>query len=398
VRIAYVVDAWPKLSETFVVREVTAAAERHEVSIVSLTRPEAGTPPPEAGALADRVVHLDSVPSGRRHAAMRAARHPKRFRTALRAARAARPEGTMRRLPALLSVGERLRRDGVERIHAHFARWATAAAEVLSAWTGAPFGFTAHAYDLFEGTVRLPEKAARASWRVVCSQAGRDEIARRHGEEVAARFAVIRHGVDLDAWSPGPRRDRKTPLRVLAVGSCVEKKGFDVYVEALARLASAGTAVEARLVGGGPLLDALRAQAATTRASRVLTFDGARMPGEVREAMRGWADVLVLPARVDARGNRDGLPNVVGEAMACGLPVLGTAVGGLGDMLVHGETGLVVPVDDAASLAHAISVMATDPALRERLGRAARAKAEAVFDARKNLDAFLALVEAGGPA
>jgi glycosyltransferase involved in cell wall biosynthesis len=128
----------------------------------------------------------------------------------------------------------------------------------------------------------------------------------------------------------------------------------------------------------------------------LLTFEPRAPTEELRRVFVEETDVLAFPGRIADDGDRDGLPNVVGEAMACGVPVVGTAVGGLPEMLVDGETGLVVPEAAPAALAAALERLAKDEGLRTRLGRGARAKAEAVFDATKNLDAFFALVEAGG--
>ena len=409
-RIAYVLDGFPHPSETFVLREVAEAARRHDVTIVVLTDEGAGSPSPAAAALASRVVRLREVPAGRARAMGLGAAHPVRFARALAAARRARAEGTLRRLHRLVAVGERLRRDGVERIHAHFARWATAAAEVLSAWTGAPFGFTAHAYDVFASPVRLCEKARAASWRVACSEAARAEVARRCGPAVADGFRVIRHGVDLQEWAPDApagavagnapatplRVVAVSPLRVVAAANFVPKKGLDLLVDAAATWLERGVPVEVRVFGDGPLASSLAERVDLAGVRAAVTFERRVPEEELRRVLREETDVLAFPARTAPDGDRDGLPNVVGEAMACGVPVVGTAVGGLPEMLVDGETGLVVPQNDAGALAAAVARLAKDPAFRARLSRGARAKAEAVFDARKNLDAFFALLEAGG--
>jgi len=393
-KIVFVVDGWPHLSETFVVREIASVARRHDVRILALQRGEDGPLDPEARALSDRVRFLDEAPTTPL-GLLRGSSSPLRWARALSAARGARAEGTLRRFAPLLAEARCLQAWGVDRIHAHFARWATAAAEVLSAWTGAPFGFTAHAYDLFVSPVRLPEKLRHASWVVSCTASGRDEVARAYGAELADRIHVIRHGLDLGIWTPAPPRPTTTTLHVLAVGRLVRKKGFDVLVAALADIVARGVDVDARIVGEGAESEGLRAAIERAGLGSRVALEGARLPAEVRTTMVEWADVLVAPSRVDPSGDRDGLPNVVGEAMASALPVVGTPVGGLPEMLEDDVTGLIVPPDDARSLAVALERLARDPALRLRLGADARRRAEAVFDADKNVAALLALVEAG---
>jgi glycosyltransferase involved in cell wall biosynthesis len=219
---------------------------------------------------------------------------------------------------------------------------------------------------------------------------------RRCGPEVGERFRVVRHGVDLETWRPGVREARPGgPLRVLAVGRLVRKKGFDLLLDALAALSARGVAVTARVVGAGEEHAPLVAAAARLDAGTVV-LEGALPPAAVLERLRDWADVLVVPSRVEPDGDRDGLPNVLGEAMACGVPVVGTPVGGILEMLEDGRNGAVVPAEDAGALADALGRLAADPALCRRLGAAGRERAEEVFDARTNVASLLALIESRG--
>ncbi|MBL9088878.1 MAG: glycosyltransferase, partial [Planctomycetia bacterium] len=207
---------------------------------------------------------------------------------------------------------------------------------------------------------------------------------------------VVRHGVDLDVYRPGDGPRAPGPLRVLAVGRLVEKKGFHHLVDALGRLAGTGIAFEARIVGDGPDGPALAAQAMALGLGDRLAFVPACPPADVRERMRGWADVLVAPSVVARDGDRDGIPNVVGEALACGVPVVATTAGGLPELVEDGVNGIVVPEGAPAALAAALARLATAPALREALAARARETAAARFDARENVARFLEVLEAGG--
>lgn len=391
--LCYVLDSWPRLSETFVRRELVIASRSHDVRVIALRRTDETVDDAESRVLDARVSILDDGPAmsagDRARVAASALLHPVRFSRATRAARRARVEGTQRRLAALVRAGEALRRFRVDRIHAHFARWSTAAAEVLSAWTGAPFGFTAHAYDLFDDPVRFAEKARAASWVVTCSEFGGVD-ARRLAGDAAGKVVTIRHGLDLATWSPTGAPRGRGPTRILAVGRLLPIKGFDVLIEAMRFLAQRGVDAELRVIGGGDAAESLAGLVKARRLEDRVRLEGARPSEEVRAAMRDWCDIVAVPSR------RDRLPNTIAEAFACGRPVVATPVGGIRELVEDGVSGLLVPPDDAGALADALVRLAEDAALRSRLGAAGRAKVEASFDGEKNVRALLAWIERAG--
>jgi glycosyltransferase involved in cell wall biosynthesis len=192
---------------------------------------------------------------------------------------------------------------------------------------------------------------------------------------------LVGHGVDVARFRPAPPA-RRPALRLLAVGRLVEKKGFDVLVEAMAHL---GEDVRLTIVGDGPhqarLMAAVRRQGLGGRVTMMGTTTHDELP-----AMYAAADVIVVPSRVDRREDRDGLPNVVLEAMACGRPVVASDVAAIGTAVRGGVTGLLVPPEDPRALAEAIDVLHRDPVWRIRMG--AQARADAV--AHRGLDASAA--------
>ncbi len=140
-----------------------------------------------------------------------------------------------------------------------------------------------------------------------------------------------------------------------------------------------------RLVGEtGPATPALTAALAEHDLANCCTID----PPEPREHLRASyhaADVFVLPCRIDDSGDRDGIPNVLAEAMATGLAVLSTDVSGIPEIVDHGDNGLLVAPDDMGALADALELLCRDPALRARLGEAATRRIAEVFDADRTI-------------
>jgi len=177
----------------------------------------------------------------------------------------------------------------------------------------------------------------------------------------------LNHGVDTIRFAPRPFPD--DPFTVLAVGRLVEKKGFDVLLAALARLE---VPARLRLIGEGPMRPQLTAMIHDLGLRAQVELRGPDTHDGLPEEFAA-AHVLAVPSVIDRTGDRDGLPNVVLEAMACGRPVVGTDVGAIPAAVIDGETGYVVPERDPDALANRLQKLALDRPLVLGMGEAARA-------------------------
>jgi glycosyltransferase involved in cell wall biosynthesis len=362
-RMLFILDHWPQLSETFIVNELQALRRLgHEVRVLAAQR--AGQPNPEAPADVDVHVLGDD---GRRRAVRDLlwlmGRRPLACVRDLARRRRWRREEWVRPLRALAPAARAIveRRD--EHLHAHFAGAAALDAMRLGALTGRPFSVTAHAYDIFLTPRNLAEKLLRAR----AAFTGCD-YNMRHLRAVAPAASLHKVVMGVDAAT----FHRATPLpggqEVLAVGRLVEKKGFDVLIDAVAQLPD----VRARIVGDGPLRAALERQAAHGGAAGRIEFCGSLPPAGVREALER-ADVLAMPCVVAGDGDRDSMPVVVKEAMAMELLVAASDEVGLPEC-VRAPWGMLAAPGDAAGLAAALrALLAQSPAQRASAGRAARA-------------------------
>jgi glycosyltransferase involved in cell wall biosynthesis len=359
-RIVFVLDQWPELSETFVVNELQALRRLgHEVRVQAARRaPNAN---PEAPA--DVEVDLLDAPGASpwRDLAWLAARRP----AACAADLARRPRWRraewVRPLRALAGPARRAIERGDEHLHAHFAAGAALDALRLARLTGLPYSVTAHAYDIFAQPRNLREKLEHAT--LVFSGCDYNVVRLR---ELAPRADIheIVMGVDAREF----RRARPLPggRTVLAVGRLVEKKGFDVLVDAAAQLTDARVLI----VGDGPLHDDLQRRIAQTGAP--VTLLGGRAPAAVLEAMQD-ADVLAMPCVVAPDGDRDSMPVVVKEAMATEVLVVASDEVGLPEC-VMAPWGFLAPPGDATALAQALrAALALAPQERAAAGAAARA-------------------------
>jgi glycosyltransferase involved in cell wall biosynthesis len=346
VKVLYVLRYYPTLTETFVYREMSALLERGvEVEAVAIGSREDGS-------------LQDELPDVRVHRPPRGAWAWGKVHL--------RPKDAAR----AVWVGELARRIGVDRLHAHFAGEAAEWARVAASVAGVPYSVTVHAVDLYKPRPSFSEVVAGARPLLTVAETNREEIRRRTG----ASAALVRCGVEPDRY----RRavvDGPGPLRVVAVGRWVPKKGFDLLVDAVEAL---DVPVSLRLVADAP---------AGVASARVKI--GAAAPSEIA-ALLADADVFALPCRIAEDGDRDGIPVALMEAMAAGLPVITGAVNGIPE-LVDDAVGWLLPPGDAGALRQALLAAAAAPAERARRGAAAAARVvQRGFTVNAQVDGLLA--------
>ncbi|RME69433.1 MAG: colanic acid biosynthesis glycosyltransferase WcaL [Verrucomicrobia bacterium] len=274
------------------------------------------------------------------------------------------------------------RRAGYTHLHGVWASFPAMAAWVLARFTGASFSFGAHAYDLFEygGDWLLREKAAGAAFIHTSTCAGERRL--RALGVPKEKIQLARRG--LARWHEAVDRGAVgDPLRIICVARLVPKKGLVRQVRLYAALKRRGFRLSVKIVGDGPLRPELEREIRTVGVEREVRLLGA-LPQPAVWAELARADVLVHTGEVTRSGDRDGLPNVVPEAMAAGALVITTPAEGVCEAIADGETGFVRRIDDPDAWAECLTAITHDRALCRRVRRAARAWVEANFDARKN--------------
>jgi len=356
-RLLFVLDQWPELSETFVVNELEALRRMgHEVRVQAAR--EAPHPNPEA----PRDVDVFLLGPGRlRDLLWLLRRHPRECAADLAARRRRRREEWVRPLRALAGPAREIERRGVQHLHAHFAAGAALDALRLAALTGRPYSVTAHAYDIFARPRNLREKLERAA--AVFTGCDYNVVRLRELAPAADVHEVVM-GVDANVF----HRDGPLPQgrAILAVGRLVAKKGFDVLIDAAALLGD----VRVRIVGEGTLRDELAHR--IERSGAPVELLGSRPPAGVLAAM-GEADVLAMPCVVARDGDRDSMPVVVKEAMAMQVLVVASDEVGLPECVLA-PWGFLHPPGDAEALAAALrAALALAPDQRRAAGAAARA-------------------------
>jgi glycosyltransferase involved in cell wall biosynthesis len=385
--IAYLGRILPALSETFVIREVAALWQRGlVVHLLSLYPPDPVSIHPEIRNLGLQVTTIYEPHRPQfwwRHLYYLLAR-PRRYvsclwRYVLRPA-----VGWQARLRCAYfflmapAAAWNLERQGIAHVHAHFANTPTSVALMAAALTGTPFSFMAHAYDVFVDTLLLPEKLQAAKFVATCSYFNVDYLRQHFPEAKTARLEVVRYGLDPVLFPFRRRTQRQEPPVILGVGRLVVTKGFHTLVAAMAHLRERGIPALCRIIGDGPEYSQLQHQIAAWQLQDRVELLGRRLPEETKAAYE-QADILVMPSCV-RNNDRDGIPNVLLEAMALGVPVVSTYVSGIPELVRHEETGLLVAAEDPPALAAALARLLQDPALAQRLAKRAREVVEQEFN------------------
>jgi colanic acid/amylovoran biosynthesis glycosyltransferase len=388
--VGYITDQYPATSHTFIQREVLAlrargvevrtfsirrAAPEHVLS--RLDRQEFET---THALLPPRLEHLLAAHS------IALLRHPRAYlRTLVDALQL--PTRTQRaRLWQLFYLAEAIllwrecRRLGIRHVHAHFTSPAADVAHLYARFArrahggSASWSFSAHGLDIAVVDDRLLSAKVRDADFVVCvSDYGRSQLMALVDEQHWQKIRVVRCGVDLTAFAARGRRSRDGAPAVLAVGRLVPIKGHGVLLEAIAHLARSGERVSTTIVGDGPRRTPLERLARRLGIAELITFAGAVGQDEIGRHYEA-ADVFCLPSFFE------GIPVVLLEAMAAGVPVVASRVAGIPELVEDGRSGILVPPGRPDLLANALRSLLGDAQRRAGLAAEARRRVQSDFE------------------
>lgn len=383
--VAYIFTSFPVQSETFLQREVRAMRKQDvALRLYSLFGGKS-----EWEGLPVRRLHLHRVPEVLSYHLPRWSLYsPSTLREPFAC-------GWSEPLPSALNIGENLwgfgaalllaeefRRNPPSLIHAVWSSMPAACAWYLSELCNRPFTIGAHAYDVFEhgGDWLLRQKLARASLIHTSTESARRQLLALGAP--SNRLALIRRGLStLPDFKP-IRIDR-VRLRLLSVGRLVEKKGYPELLHIFEALHRKKIPFEARIVGSGPLRSELEMLSGRLGLAGMVSFTGALSEAATADQFK-WADFFLFTGKVSANGDRDGLPNVIPEAMAHGVPVLASAVGGVPEAIAHEQNGFLLDPKNPFQWVATMNELAANHCLCENLRAKARFWVETHFIADKN--------------
>lgn len=394
--VGYILKQYPRLSETFILNEILGLERAGvNVSVFSLNHATEGRFHPELARVVASVHYMAPVDKSSFLAAFRAlpALRTQQLADVIDFVGLLAPERQARLLLHAIEVADEVQRSNIDHLHAHFLTGAAHVAHIVHLLTGVPYTVTAHAKDIYRHTVdwELAARVARRAGAIVTvCDANLHHLAVRL-DGVGTPLVRIYNG--LAPNDPPTALEQRTRHLVVAVGRLVEKKGFDVLLDALADLAPQLPDLACVLVGEGDQRSALAAQAHTLGIEDRVTFTGSLPQHEVGALLRR-AHVMAAPCKVGADGNQDALPTVLLEALGAGLPAVTTPVAGIPEIIEHGREGLVVPPDDADAIAEALDMLLTDDARWREMSSHGPRKLATTFDRQTTIAQLVETFEA----
>jgi glycosyltransferase involved in cell wall biosynthesis len=394
--IGFILKGYPRLSETFIVNEILLLEELgYKLHIFALRNPGESKVHESVRRVRAKVTYIPDyfwrfffsfIDANLRLWLQRPRLYGPAFRFALGRSLRQRSSSTIKRFAQAAYLVQRcLPETRVAHFHAHFSHGPTTVAYFAAWLTGMRYSFSAHAKDIYlQEHGMLREKIRRAQFVVTCTEFNRRHLLRVAGD--GAPVYRVYHGNNLQLFKPAPAAPQNdSPPVILSVGRFVPKKGFPVLVRALHQVQQKGLRFRCYIIGGGPMQNELEKMAAELGLRDGVEFRGQMSQTELLAYYR-QASLFALACEVQNDGDRDGIPNVLVEAMAMGLPVVSTSISGIPELIESGVNGLLVPEKDPVALAEGIETFLRQPEMARRLGLAGRAKVERDFDAKRNVE------------
>jgi len=388
---AYLFERFPSFGQTFCYREVVELARQGVTPPIFSIRKPKGEPPQDWDKRVVERVHYLPEEKELLDEVRRASQKQKITREVIAALDEWGRRTDFLRLYQAVYIGGRLQRSGITHIHAHFAGMAARTAFWIQKFFGISFTFTAHANDIFaprDFEIDLDNliEVARA---VVTETDYSKKFLQERFPDRADKIYRIYNGVNLAEF--GRADFSSASPTIIAVGRLIDKKGFADLIQACRLLVERGKSFRCQIFGEGPLEEKLRRQIEELKLQNCVELPGPKPQHEIRKYLAAGT-VFVLPSVVDREGGMDNLPTVVMEAMATGLPVISTWIGGIPEMVIDNETGLLVSAGDAGGLADAIEKVIADLSLARRLGESGYRRTVELFLIEKNVRELLGAI------
>lgn len=377
--LGYILKGYPRISETFISNEILLLEKLgFNMRLFPMRQPRESFSHSSVKEITARVDYLptDLLPEFHRLllpniflAAKRPAQFKKGLLTAQQGISRGKELATLKHLfqAGFLTNNHLLSDTNIVQLHGHFAHSPTSVTLFASILSNIPFSFTAHAKDIYTSDAKkISRKIDHANFVVTCTKHNKRYLQDIAGSSSTPIYCIY-HGIDLNLFQyNGRHHTASEPYKLLTVARMTEKKGLPTIYRALAKLRDQNIAFRHTLVGDGDDRDAILELISDLELKEHCFWRGTQTHHEVLKYFKE-SDLFVLGCEIAKNGDRDGIPNVLVESLAMGVPAISTDVSAIPELLLNGKTGITVPSKDPEELVKAMVQLLTDSSLRKRL-------------------------------
>lgn len=377
--LGYILKGYPRISETFISNEILLLEELgYRLHLFPMRHPRESFTHDSVKRIRAEVSYLPTDLNTGFHKLLYpnlflAAKKPETYLEALKlAGKRFSRTGKLATFKHLFQAGYMVNnwlmpRSHIGHLHGHFAHSPTSVTMFAAKLSGLPFSFTAHAKDIYTSNrEQLREKINKAEFVVTCTQHNVEYLQELAGT-TSTPIHRIYHGIDLQLFtSKGASLAPMPPYKLLTVARITEKKGLPNIYRALKLLKERGLDFQHTLIGDGDDRDDILSLIQDLNLGQCCHWLGTQTHNEVLQQFR-TSDLFILGCQIAKNGDRDGIPNVLVESLAMGVPAVSTTVSAIPELLINGSTGLTVDPLDVEAMANAIEKILTDHALREEI-------------------------------
>ncbi len=410
-RIGFIHNAFPVLSETFISKEMIGLSQRGlDIRIYSLFYPEKHRINPDFAYqdfdvwYLQPIINIFSMLSS--HLQMMFSTGARYFKTALFAVKSRSVQNSIFKTVAdllsgnelsknqrqdillhfllAMTLAKKMQKDKVTFINSHFADAAASFALLTSRLLNIPYAVTTHAYDVFTPQANLAEKLNHACFILTCTNFNKSTLVKNYPDIAPQKIHVYYHGIDTKRFQRQHESKNKI-FEILSVGRLVPKKGFPSLIQACSYLKEKECKFRCRIIGDGPQKAMLEGLINQHHLQDSIELVGSVPPAQIL-SFYDKADLFVLPCKVEETGDRDGIPNVLAEAMAMNVPVISTPVSGIPELIEHNKSGMLVNSDQPEQLSMEIIKLFKDKKTRKHFAEKGRERVTDVFDSEKCLN------------
>lgn len=385
-QVLYIVDKYPKPTETFIKNEVETINRTNKIRIIILSLSNK--------KVNNRFTHNYKVEYTKWYGLCTYIRVIKYYISPARNLNNKRSQSRsfteklkqFKKIFHVFFIARLIQENKIDHIHAHFASYPTDVAMLTAHILNIKFSFSAHAHDIYtQNHNLLTKKIEKAQFVITCTEHNQNYLDQNcASNDMKKKIHCIYHGIDVNNWRyhPTPFQAGKKHIKILSVARLVEKKGLIYLINAVKILVQKNYQVECTIVGEGPLekelIDILRKRNLENNITLLK-----QMPQEQIKKHFYNNNIFVLPSTIATNGDRDGLPNVLLEALATGTPVITTKVSAIPELIESDKTGIFVANNNPEAISSAILRLLNTPYLYQQLVTNGRKRIEQDFNSEK---------------